>query len=538
MLLEAAKLLASTVDLDALSDRLLSISRELMGCEACSFSLVDKGGEGLVIQSTQSELKGDKVLIPKGRGIAWKVFETGQSVLAVDAAENPLHDQSVGLQTGLVAKSIITIPLKCDETVLGVMQAINPLNKETFSEADIEVFEAFGGFVAVTLVRLEEQNRKLEYERTQTQNTLARKVCESFQPPAFAFSGGLTTKAFWRPGDTVGGDFYFFERITLHKSLCGVGDLTGKGFAAALDMARVSALVRTFAADLASGLSLKTWLEMLNNRVHSMVSNSRSCALALALIDGRSSNAEVCCCGQVPPHVHHGTLWGKAPPLRNPPLGLRKDLEMKTAEVPFGEKACLLFVTDGITERQQSGAGNFEKVFEETLATASADTQAVDAISSAWEKSGTNDSETDDATILFVQNTVPHGMQSALFACSPPGISSAREFIKTATADGGFSAREMDRLLLGFDEILSNLFLHAFHKEPHEIRLTLAFDQSLHIQIEHEGIPASPAPRPAAGVNSPHGRGLKVIREVFDEFWTEGHRPPWTVHAVKKINSL
>ena len=57
-LIDAARSLSGAADIDALVGQILSSSRDVMQCWACSVSLPDPETGDLIIRGTQAELKG------------------------------------------------------------------------------------------------------------------------------------------------------------------------------------------------------------------------------------------------------------------------------------------------------------------------------------------------------------------------------------------------------------------------------------------------------------------------------------------------
>src|ERR1700676_1215270 len=69
-LIDAARSLSGAADIDELVGQILSSSRDVMQCWACSISLPDPENGDLVIRGTQAELKGQVLRGPLGKGIA------------------------------------------------------------------------------------------------------------------------------------------------------------------------------------------------------------------------------------------------------------------------------------------------------------------------------------------------------------------------------------------------------------------------------------------------------------------------------------
>ena len=75
-LIDAARSLSGAADIDELVGQILSSSRDVMQCWACSVSLPDPETGDLIIRGTQAELKGQVLRVPPGKGIAGRVYRT------------------------------------------------------------------------------------------------------------------------------------------------------------------------------------------------------------------------------------------------------------------------------------------------------------------------------------------------------------------------------------------------------------------------------------------------------------------------------
>ena len=137
-LVEASKILNSTLDLDRLLELILEVATRQLGTDRGTVYLLDKPtGE---LQARISQGLDSRILRVKlGQGIAGKVGETGQTIRIQDAYEDPRFEKRVDLTTGYRTRSILCMPIrnKTGETI-GVIQLLNKI-EGTF-EVEDEVF--------------------------------------------------------------------------------------------------------------------------------------------------------------------------------------------------------------------------------------------------------------------------------------------------------------------------------------------------------------------------------------------------------------
>jgi anti-sigma regulatory factor (Ser/Thr protein kinase) len=115
------------------------------------------------------------------------------------------------------------------------------------------------------------------------------------------------------------------------------------------------------------------------------------------------------------------------------------------------------------------------------------------------------------------------------FTCCPETISRGRRFIESWAKHGGFDDHDRGLIVLGCDEVMSNIVKHVFRPEtgratgegPVRCRVRIE-DGALKIRIEHGGTGISheefarhrdEIPTPG---ERPGGLGIHVIDEVFD----------------------
>jgi len=127
------------------------------------------------------------IVIPRSRlsmGIASRVLEGGRAVLAVDAAHDDRFSGMASVED-LRLRSVMCLPIRIQDKVLGVLYVDNRLQHNAFSENDLEMVELFAAQAAVAILNsrrvaeLRERNQRLESSRQQIQalnEQLGRKV--------------------------------------------------------------------------------------------------------------------------------------------------------------------------------------------------------------------------------------------------------------------------------------------------------------------------------------------------------------------------
>ena len=157
-MIDVAKSVISELDLNALLTGIMELSKKVVNAEASSLLVADPDTKLLrfVVATGRAGRAISGATVEPGRGIAGYVGQTGESLLIQNAYEDPRFNPSYDQQTGFRTRSIITVPLKTVEGIVGVVQVINKASGATFDQHDLEVFESFASMASISL-----QNAKL-----------------------------------------------------------------------------------------------------------------------------------------------------------------------------------------------------------------------------------------------------------------------------------------------------------------------------------------------------------------------------------------
>lgn len=152
-MIDVAKSIISVLDLNALLTGIMELSKKIVRAEASSLLIADHETKTLRFHVATGPV-GKAIsggTVEFGRGIAGYVGQTGESVLIPDAYEDSRFDPSYDRKTGFRTRSILTVPLKTAERIIGVIQVMNKAGGASFDQHDLEVFESFAGMASVSL---------------------------------------------------------------------------------------------------------------------------------------------------------------------------------------------------------------------------------------------------------------------------------------------------------------------------------------------------------------------------------------------------
>jgi K+-sensing histidine kinase KdpD len=161
-LAESAASINSSLKIDDVLDKILQRTGQVLNVQAISLALIDPASKDLVFQAANGWKQfspGDARLQP-GRNIAGWVAQSGQPVIAADAQHHPRFDPEMIGRTGWAVKAIACAPIKNQNRVIGVLEAINPKEGE-FSPDALLLLDGIGSLAGTAI-----QNAQL-FERLQ-----------------------------------------------------------------------------------------------------------------------------------------------------------------------------------------------------------------------------------------------------------------------------------------------------------------------------------------------------------------------------------
>lgn len=285
----------------------LDSSLDVLGLDAGSIVLFKEDPEGAF-----TTLEED-VLLQASRGLSkeWleyphplskdRVFDRlaseGTIVVSEDIATDPrINIRDKATEEGLGAA--IHAGLVFKNRSLGVMRLYSRTPR-VFDEWEQRLLASLASQVAVAL----EQSRLLKFEReeqrVQRQLQLAADVQQRMLPKGIPSIPTLDVAAKYVPSFELGGDFYDFIDLSGHLGIA-IGDVVGKGIAAALLMASVRASLRAHAREI---YDLDEIVARVNQALCRDMRDNEFASLWYGVIDPARLRLTYCSAGHEPPLI-------------------------------------------------------------------------------------------------------------------------------------------------------------------------------------------------------------------------------------------
>lgn len=151
-MVELGKALTATLDLSEVLTAVMTSVRQLMRASTWSLLLADEQSGDLIFEVVVSpaadRLKGRR--LPAGHGVAGWVATHGEALLIPDVQLDTRFSAGFDLETAFSTQSIICVPLRSADRILGVIELINPQDKG-FGDGDLQLLATIADFAAIAV---------------------------------------------------------------------------------------------------------------------------------------------------------------------------------------------------------------------------------------------------------------------------------------------------------------------------------------------------------------------------------------------------
>ncbi|HTQ40023.1 MAG TPA: SpoIIE family protein phosphatase [Pirellulales bacterium] len=320
------------------------------------FAQADRGfvvlctAEGRLIPKAFKQRKGkEEEGARMSRTIINEVVKQRHAILSADAASDARFELSQSIADFRI-RSMMCAPLVTGEgNVLGVIQIDTLDQRARFTNDDLDVLASVASQAAFAIENARLHERQLQQQKVQADLNAARQVQKSLLPTAPPMVEGYQFFDFYEAANEVGGDFYDYVPLRDGRVAVVLADVSGKGVAAALVMAKLSAEVRY---SLASEPTAAEAVNRINESFCSAGWEGRFATFVLALLDPKTNMVTLVNAGHMPPFVRHGV--GKveevAPEISGLPLGVTDGFTYDAAELTLAPGEVITLFTDGISE--------------------------------------------------------------------------------------------------------------------------------------------------------------------------------------------
>ena len=153
VLIEIGKALTSTVELENVLTLIMDQVGRLLKTQSWSLLLRDEETGNLTfeiaVSPSEEKLKGMKVA--SGEGIAGWVSEHGEALVIPDVTRDERFSNQFDTASSFITQSVLCVPVRSKDHVLGVIELVNGPNEKIFKDADLQILLTIADYAAIAI---------------------------------------------------------------------------------------------------------------------------------------------------------------------------------------------------------------------------------------------------------------------------------------------------------------------------------------------------------------------------------------------------
>jgi phosphoserine phosphatase RsbU/P len=287
----------------------------------------------------------EKHAVPAHEGIVGAAATLGRPVVVPDVRQDPRY-----LELNPETRSELAVPLLHKNRVIGVLDLESP-QVDYFTPEHVQALSILAAHLAVSIenARLYEQVARDE-SRMERDLSAAKRLQGALLPRVPGSEFGLDIAAHYISARELCGDLYDFLRYGPSEVGVGLGDVSGKGSAAALYGATAVGILRSL------GPQKLRPAEMLRSMNQLMVERrveARFMTMVYATWGARKRRLRIANAGQEQPLLYKDGRCDKIK-MEGFPLGLFEDVSYDEITMTLEPGDIVVFYSDGIIDTQNS----------------------------------------------------------------------------------------------------------------------------------------------------------------------------------------
>lgn len=356
--------LAALVEISQGLGRAISIDEVLPKLLDSLFKVFTQADRGFVVMRPEPEAPLVPVAAKTRRGdmeegarisrtIVEEAMNGKKAILSADAAS----DERFGMAESIAQfqiRSMMCVPLIDSEgEALGVIQ-IDTLNQRSrFTDDDLEVLAAVASQASVAVDNARMHDQMVAQQALERDLELATRMQRALLPSSPPNATGYGFFDYYDSARQVGGDYYDYINLPDGRFAVILGDVAGKGVAAAIVMAKLSSDVR-FA--LATEPDLGSAVNYVNRAFAEQGLDDRFVTMIFTIVDPATNEVQLVNAGHMPPMLRHaeGQVEEIHEEITGLPIGVIDDFEFDSATVTLAPGESLTIFTDGFSEAMNS----------------------------------------------------------------------------------------------------------------------------------------------------------------------------------------
>ncbi len=360
VLYEVGKDMTAILEFDELLSRMAVLIRRVIEYEILGVFLYNRARD--VMELKVAIGYADETIqrwrdLPVGRGLLGHAALARKTIVSPDLASDP---RAISAKTadGRWTRSEVAIPLISRHRLLGglVVESCEP---HYFDDERVEILDTLARQMAVAIdnaalfeeLLAKEQKLKADF-------AMARDLQTSMLPVGMPQVAGLSFASLYRPAESLGGDYYDFLWLDEQHLGIAVGDVSGKGVAAAMTMVAARSALR-FAARLNTAPSQVMY--HINRRLFRDLKQRNYVSLFYAVLEVNSQSCRWSNAGHLPPILLHADGSMEELSKGGLPIAMFDRARYDSGKIRLRAGDLLLLYTDGVSEAEDPSGEEFGK---------------------------------------------------------------------------------------------------------------------------------------------------------------------------------
>jgi serine phosphatase RsbU (regulator of sigma subunit)/pSer/pThr/pTyr-binding forkhead associated (FHA) protein len=298
--------------------------------------------------SFNTSVPADEAPMQMSRSLVNHVLGQKKAVLSQDAGVDKDLPTSASI-ADLKIRSVMCAPMVTpDGQAVGIIQ-LDTSDRMQFRQEDLDVLTTVAGQAAISIQNARLYESLLERERLQRDLKIAEQVQKRFLPQEVPSLPGYEFFAHYEPTYEVGGDYYDFVPLPHGRLAVALGDVSGKGVAAALMMAKFSGDTRyCILTENAPGPAAAE----LNSLLFAAGIDEKFITLSLGVLDAATGTFTFASAGHLPLLVRRadGRVEELGEEIGGFPLGIAPGVEYPQSQVTLGPGDVAVVYSDGVSD--------------------------------------------------------------------------------------------------------------------------------------------------------------------------------------------
>jgi len=504
-------------DLDTLAPTLLARTREVLNAESAALALIDDDGGLSLVADDGATRSGRPRRVARDAGLAGRVLAVGEPVLLHDPQPDDLADPAV-LENAIT--SMLAMPLVLHGEIIGVIE-VGVCAPRRLGADDVDLLRLTADRVALAVGHARAFGRE---------HRIAETLQRSLLPQTLPSLPGIALSARYLPAASeaeVGGDWYDAISLGEGRVLLVMGDVSGKGLAAASTLGALRNAIRAYALD---GHGPAEIADRVNRFVLTEPAHEHMATLVLAVFDPVEGKLTWVNAGHPPPLI----LDGEGTPhflegARSVPLGVLPFPGYEEESTTLEPGSAIVLYTDGLIERRGEHLDEGLELIADAAGQGMLDPEALCDRLLASALPGAAPS---DDVALLVLSHVPFGSRLMIDLPSEPrALSSLRALMRRWLEQTQAPVDDVHAIVMACSEACSNAIEHA-GAGPDE---TIAFeavlcDDEIEVTVRDRGHWRDQRPP------GNQGRGLELIDALMDDVQLDTSPEGTTVRLRRRIS--